>query len=93
MAGLRTRPICSQAMMPTYTPNQSAWRMTTRFEAGGFDEKRRLRKATSGKSVPVIAKIRAKKNSHRVPPLGEVYCTIAYKPPQPRTINMAAVGR
>ena len=46
-----------------------------------------------GKVVPVNASMPAKKKAHRVPPLGSVYATIAYNPPQPSNIKTIAEGK
>ena len=60
---------------------------------GGWEGKRRFRKATSGKKVPVSASTVVKKNIQRVPPLGSIKFKVASNPPQPITMRMIAVGK
>ena len=55
--------------------------------------KRRLRKATMGNIVPVIAKTVRKKNNQRGPTVGKVEIVKANNPPQPMIKRIKAVGR
>jgi len=55
--------------------------------------KRRLRNATIGNIVPVIAKTVRKKNNQRGPTVGIVEIVKAINPPQPMIKRIKAVGR
>jgi hypothetical protein len=66
--------------------------MTIPGVAGGTVGNLLLRKATTGKAVPVIAKTPKKKNNQRGPTVGIVFWIRRYNPPQPKTPRIIAVG-
>jgi hypothetical protein len=51
-----------------------------------------LRKAITGRVVPVKASTLRKKNNHLGPTVGMVRLSKKYKPPQPRIARMIAAG-
>jgi hypothetical protein len=51
-----------------------------------------LRKAITGRVVPVVASTLRKKNNHLGPTVGMVRLTKKYKPPQPRIARIIAAG-
>jgi hypothetical protein len=51
-----------------------------------------LRKAITGRVVPVKASTQRKKNNHLGPTVGMVRFTKKYKPPQPRIARIIAAG-
>jgi hypothetical protein len=64
----------------------------TPLVAAGLEGKRRLRKATIGREVPVKAITLKKKNSHLGPNVGIVKLINRNKPPQPIRARIKAAG-
>ncbi len=89
----KTRPSWSHASVVPYSPTQIASRTTIPGVAGGTVGNLRLRKATTGKVVPVKAKTPKKKNSQRGPTVGIVFWIRRYSPPQPKIPKIIAVGK
>ncbi len=73
-------------------PTQIASRTITPELTGGVVGNLWLRKATTGRTVPVKAKTLRKKNNHWGMTVGKVKFSKAYKPPQPIIAKMMAAG-